>query len=159
MNNYIHVKQGDVIPPPWASCQIRKIAGAHAPGMPGTFSPSPQVSDPDMHHGTCVTQLPGIPGACATCNFTYLVRGPYLSLPPMESRCVRSNYIYIKQGVWLHIHVLILFKTLLRMRSGYYVLHFSLQISSDTEIASLWLVFFIVSFYNHNCAERWTSNA
>ena len=39
----------------WASCQIRQIAGAHAPGMPGTFSPSPQVSDPDMHHGTCVT--------------------------------------------------------------------------------------------------------
>ena len=52
----------------------------------------PQVSDPDMHHGTCVTHVPwcmsgsltsgggenvpGIPGACATCNFTYLVRGP-----------------------------------------------------------------------------------
>ena len=43
---------------PWASCQIRKIAGAHAPGMPGTFSPSPQVSDPDMHHGTCMTHVP-----------------------------------------------------------------------------------------------------
>ena len=42
----------------WASCQIRKIADAHAPGMPGTFSPSPQVSDPDMHHGTCVTHVP-----------------------------------------------------------------------------------------------------
>ena len=42
----------------WASCQIRKFAGAHAPGMPGTFSPSPQVSDPDMHHGTCVTHVP-----------------------------------------------------------------------------------------------------
>ena len=42
----------------WASCQIRKIAGAHAPGMPGTFSPSSQVSDPDMHHGTCVTHVP-----------------------------------------------------------------------------------------------------
>ena len=42
----------------WASCQIRKITGAHAPGMPGTFSPSPQVSDPDMHHGTCVTHVP-----------------------------------------------------------------------------------------------------
>ena len=42
----------------WASCQIRKIAGAHAPGMPGTFSPSLQVSDPDMHHGTCVTHVP-----------------------------------------------------------------------------------------------------
>ena len=44
--------------PQWASCQIRKIVGAHAPGMPGTFSPSPQVSDPDMHHGTCVTHVP-----------------------------------------------------------------------------------------------------
>ena len=42
----------------WASYQIRKIAGAHAPGMPGTFSSSPQVSDPDMHHGTCVTHVP-----------------------------------------------------------------------------------------------------
>ena len=42
----------------WASCQIRKIAGTHAPGMLGTFSPSPQVSDPDMNHGTCVTHVP-----------------------------------------------------------------------------------------------------
>ena len=41
----------------WASCQIRKIAGAHAPGMPGSFSPPPQVSDPDMHNGTCVTHV------------------------------------------------------------------------------------------------------
>ena len=42
----------------WASCQIRKIAGAHAPGMPGTFSLPPRVSDPDMHHDTCVTHVP-----------------------------------------------------------------------------------------------------
>ena len=41
----------------WASCKIRKIAGAHAPGMPGTFSPPPRVSDPDMHHGTYVTHV------------------------------------------------------------------------------------------------------
>ena len=27
-----------------------------APGMPRTFSPPPQVSGPNMHHGTCVTQ-------------------------------------------------------------------------------------------------------
>ena len=39
----------------WASCQISKIAGAHAPGMPGTFSPQLRVSDCDMHHGTCVS--------------------------------------------------------------------------------------------------------
>ena len=25
---------------------------------PGTFSPPPWVSDPDMHHGTCVTHVP-----------------------------------------------------------------------------------------------------
>ena len=74
-----------------------KLRVAHAPGMPGTFSPPPtsrksQVSDPGMHHGTCVTyvpwcmsgslnrcsgeNVPGIPSACATRNFTYLVRGP-----------------------------------------------------------------------------------
>ena len=28
---------------------------AHVPGMPWTFSPLPLVSDPDMHHGACVT--------------------------------------------------------------------------------------------------------
>ena len=42
----------------WAYCQISKIAGAHAPGMPGTFFTPPRVGDPDMHHGTCVTHVP-----------------------------------------------------------------------------------------------------
>ena len=76
-----------------------KLQVAHAPGMLGTFSLPPPVSDPDMHHGTCMTKVPwcmpgsltscflwnrwrgnvtGIPGACATRNFTYLVRGPWL---------------------------------------------------------------------------------
>ena len=31
---------------------------AHAQGMLVMFSPSPRVSDPDMHLGTCVTQVP-----------------------------------------------------------------------------------------------------
>ena len=65
--------------------------------MPGTFSPPPTskkplVSDPGKHHVTCVTHVPWcmpgsltrgggenvtvIPGACATRNFLYLVRGP-----------------------------------------------------------------------------------
>ena len=35
-----------------------KLWVAHAPGMPGTFSPPPQVNDPDMHHGTCITHVP-----------------------------------------------------------------------------------------------------
>ena len=60
--------------------------------------PTRKVSDPDIHQGTCVMHVPwwmpgsltssflwsrcgenvpGIPGACATRNFTYLVRGPW----------------------------------------------------------------------------------
>ena len=31
---------------------------AHAPGLSGTFFPSPRVSDLDMHHGTCVMHVP-----------------------------------------------------------------------------------------------------
>ena len=30
---------------------------AHAPGMPGMFSPPPRVNDPDRHHRTCVTHV------------------------------------------------------------------------------------------------------
>ena len=52
------------------------------------------VNDPGMHHDTCVTHVPwcmsgsltsgggenvpGIPSACATHSFAYLVRGPWL---------------------------------------------------------------------------------
>ena len=67
------------------------------PGMLGQFfrhqlQRKPLVSDPSMHHGSCVTHVPwcmsgslsrgdgenvaGLPGACATRNFTYLARGP-----------------------------------------------------------------------------------
>ena len=82
----------------WASYQMRKIAGWHVPGMSGTLSPhqlqrKPLVSDPGMHHSTRFTHVPwcmsgslihgggnnvpGIPGACATRNFTYLASGPW----------------------------------------------------------------------------------
>ena len=72
-----------------------KLRVAHAPGMPGTFSLAPRVSDPYMHHGTCMTHVPwGMPGSltsgfiwsqwrgkrsrhCTTRNFTYLARGPF----------------------------------------------------------------------------------
>ena len=75
-----------------------KLWVAHAPGMPGTFfsrqrlQRKPLVSGPGMHHGKCVTHVPwcmsgslirggeenvpGIPGACATRDFAYLVRCP-----------------------------------------------------------------------------------
>ena len=71
----------------WASYQIRKIAGCACAGNAGNnfprrrFQRKPLVSDPGMHHGTCVTfvpwcmsgsltcgdgeNVPGNPGACA----------------------------------------------------------------------------------------------
>ena len=83
----------------WVSYQILKIAGCACAGNVGNVFPNhrmqwkPLVNDPGMHHGTCVTHVPwcmsrsltrgggenapGIPGACATRNFTYLVRGPW----------------------------------------------------------------------------------
>ena len=87
-----------------------KLLVAHAPGM---FSPPLWVNDPDMHHGTCVTpvlwcmsgsltavsfevgggeNVPGIPGACATQNFTYLARGPY--------HYDSNRIFYDLQGIW-----------------------------------------------------------
>ena len=55
----------------WASCQIRKITGVHAPRMPGTFSPPPRVSDPDMHHDTCVTHVPWCMPGSLTSGFLW----------------------------------------------------------------------------------------
>ena len=55
----------------WASCQICKIAVAHALGMPGTFSPIPLVSDPDMHHGTCGTHVPWCTPRSLTTGFLW----------------------------------------------------------------------------------------
>ena len=76
-----------------------KLRVTHAPRTPGTFSPPPRVSDPDIHHGTCVTHVawcipgsltsgflwsrwwenvPDIPSACATRIFTYLARDPWM---------------------------------------------------------------------------------
>ena len=71
----------------WASYQIRKIAGCACAGNAGNVFPRRRfqrkllVSDPGMHHSTCVTHVlwcmsgsltcgdgenvPGIPGACA----------------------------------------------------------------------------------------------
>ena len=83
---------------PWASYQIRKIAGCACAGNAGKvlsrhrLQRKPIVSDPGMHHGTCDAHVPwcmleslnrgggenapGIPGACAAHSFTYLSRGP-----------------------------------------------------------------------------------
>ena len=42
--------------------------------MLGTFSPPPQVSDPDMHHGTCVTHVPWCMPGSLTRGFLWIRR-------------------------------------------------------------------------------------
>ena len=48
-----------------------KLRVAHAPGMTGTFSPPSRVSDPDMHHGTCVTHVPWCMSGSLTSGFLW----------------------------------------------------------------------------------------
>ena len=89
------------------------------------FQRKPLVSDPGMHHGTCVTHVPwcmsglltrgggenvpGIPGACATRNFTYLVRGPlstqwiYHSIS-LSHRYVKSTGTIPQQSI-SHVYI------------------------------------------------------
>ena len=47
---------------PWTglSCHgpLARYAKLWVAHVPGIFSPPPRVSDPDMHHGTCVTHAP-----------------------------------------------------------------------------------------------------
>ena len=78
------------------------------------------VSDPDMHHGTCVTHVPWcmsetltrgggetvpvIPGACATCNFTYLVRGPWRFHFKEVQQCAFMKICWL---LWFDSHILL----------------------------------------------------
>ena len=82
----------------WPLSIYVKFRVAHAPGCRERFlhhrlQRKQLISDPGMHDGTCVTHVPwcmpgsltrgggknvlGIPGTCASLNFTYLVRGPW----------------------------------------------------------------------------------
>ena len=55
----------------WASCQIRTIAGCACAGNAANVSPLPWVSDPDMHHGTCVTHVPWCMPGSLTSGFLW----------------------------------------------------------------------------------------
>ena len=52
-----------------------KLRVAHAPGMPGTFSPPPRVIDSNMHHGTCVNMPWCMPGSLTSSFFWSWWRG------------------------------------------------------------------------------------
>ena len=87
---------------------------AHAPGMPGTSSSPPTSNETasqrsrhaSWHVSWCMSgwltrgdgeNVPGIPGACTTRNFTYLARGPW-------------SFIRIKEIFWPKTRDMLIFK-------------------------------------------------
>ena len=125
-----------------------KLRVVHVPGMAGTFSAPPQVSDPDMHHGTCGTHVlwcmpesltgaflwsrqenvPIIPGACATRNFTYLVRGP-LSVAWQHQAITQANF------AWLIISCGIHFTTILLMM---FIIIINMNLNIHIHVLHIW---------------------
>ena len=63
-----------------------KLRAVHAPGMPGTFSPPPRISDPDMYHRTwCIS------GSLASGFIWSRLRGKR----SRYSRCMRNPEFYV----------------------------------------------------------------
>ena len=120
-------------PPHGPLIRYVKLLVVHAPGMPGTFprhrlQRKQLVSDPGMHHETCVTHVPwcmsgsltrgdgenvpGIPGACANLNFTYLVRGPWSwfilgDLMPLQWRHICLWFFFLSEMLSKYIKFVI----------------------------------------------------
>ena len=69
-----------------------KLRVAHAPGMPGTFSPPPLASDPDMHYGTCVTHVPWCMQVSLTSDFLW---SRWRGKRSRHSRCMRNPQFYV----------------------------------------------------------------
>ena len=107
---------------PWASYQIRKIAGCACARNAGNVFPhcrfqrKPLVSDPAMHHGTFVTHMPWCMAGSLTCgdvenvpgsrlmrtrNFAYLARSPW---PSYFRLLLPSNPRYKTAMLHLHLH-------------------------------------------------------
>ena len=85
---------------PWASYQIRKIAGCACAGNAGKVFPhrrfqrKPLVSDPGMHHGTCVTHVPWCMSGSLTC-------GDGENVPGIPRACAPAIL-----RIWQEAHVL-----------------------------------------------------
>ena len=69
-----------------------KMLVAHATEMQGMFSPQPQFSDPDTHHGTCVTHVPWcMPGSLTSGFLWSRRRGKRFR----HSRRMRKPHFYV----------------------------------------------------------------
>ena len=77
----------------------KKLWVAHAPGMPGTFSPPPWVSDPDMHHGMCVTHMPWCMPGSLTSGFLW---SRWRGKRSRHSRRMHNPHFYVsgERPIW-----------------------------------------------------------
>ena len=97
----------------WASYQIRKIAGCACAGNSGNVFPrrlfqrKPLVSDPGMHHGTCVTHVPWCMSGSLTC-------GDGENVPSIPGACVPAILRIWQEAHWYNIFSsdLLLFQSL-----------------------------------------------
>ena len=113
----------------WASCQIRKIAGCACTGNAWNVFPAtdlkPLVSNPGIHHGTCVTHVswcmsgslthgggenvPGIPGACTTRNITFWLEAHTVDNPQLVDTWSMGFHEYIQNMPHtIHVHLWLL---------------------------------------------------
>ena len=69
-----------------------KLPVVHAPGIPGTFSPPPQVIDPDKHHGTCAMHVPWCMSISLTSGFLW---SRWRGKRSRRSRCIRNPQFYL----------------------------------------------------------------
>ena len=71
----------------------------HAPGIPRTFPPPQRVSDPDMHHGTCVTHVPWCTPGSLTGGFLW---SRWRGKRSRHSRRMHNPHIYVsgKRPIW-----------------------------------------------------------
>ena len=93
-----------IIPPShhltqWTSNQIRTIAGCTCAGKAGNVSPRPRfqrkplVSDPGMHHGTCVKHVPWCMSGSLTCGDGENVPGISGACPPVILRIWQEAHV------------------------------------------------------------------
>ena len=121
---------------------------AHAPGMPGTFSPPPRVSDPDMHHVTCVTQVPWCMPGSLTSGFLWS-RGagkmfPAFLAPIIDIVCQKCSE---PSTVWVNRFQLI------KNTPAWFLLFFVLFCFVLLFQRGLFLIENCISFFIMNCID------
>ena len=87
---------------PWASYQIRKIAGCACAGNARNVFPRRRfqrkllVSDPGMHHGTCVTHVPWCMSGSLACGDGENVPGIPRACAPASLRIWQEAHVPIR---------------------------------------------------------------